>query len=253
VTYTASSTSGPVTITASYSGDATDSASSGTSSFSVVRATTAAISHGNASETIGDLSPITLTSTITDTSPGAAFAPSDAVSWSDGGKGGTFSSTMCTLSPATSHSSKCSVTYAPSSSAPAGSIKIAAVYGGDGSHGKSSASSTITVSKRTTSTTVSPSTTTVGGSTQTTLTVTVTDKSPGTPNPPKGTVTWTASVSGGSFTSGTCTLSAISATQSQCSVTYTTPSTAGAVTITAKYSGDSIHALGSGTSKLTVT
>jgi hypothetical protein len=93
----------------------------------------------------------------------------------------------------------------------------------------------------------------VGGATPTTLTVTVTDKSPGAPQAPTGTVTWTASTSGGSFTSKTCTLTAISQTQSQCIVTYTTPSTAGAVTITAKYGGNPTHGISSGTSKLTVT
>jgi len=253
LTYTAPSVAGPLTITASYSGDATHSVSSGKSSFTVLRVTTTAISPSKPSEIIGDLSPITLTSTVSDKSGGTASAPTGTTSWSDGGKGGTFSSTTCTLSPTTSTSSKCSVTYTPSPSASVGSIKITAAYSGDGSHAKSSASPTFTISKRTTSTTISPSSATVGGSTPTTLTVTVTDKSPGTPQAPTGTITWTASTSGGSFTSKTCTLAAISATQSQCSVTYTTPSTAGAVTITAKYGGNPTHGISSGTSKLTVT
>jgi len=253
VTYTAPSAAGPVTIAGSYSGDATHSGSSGESSFSVVRTTTAVVSPGKPSAIVGDFSPITFTSTITDTSHGAASAPSGAVSWSDGGKGGSFSPTTCTLSPASSDSSKCKATYTPSSSASAGSVKITAAYAGDASHSKSSASATLTISKRTTGTTVSPGSASVGQGTTTPLTVTVTDKSLGTPGAPKGTVTWTASVSGGSFTSTTCTLSAISSTQSQCSVTYTAPSKAGAVTITAKYGGDSAHLTSSGTSKLTVT
>ncbi len=253
LTYTAPSAAGPVTITASYSGDATHSVSSGKSSFTVLRVTTTAISPGKASAIIGNFSPITLTSTVSDTSGGTASAPTGTTLWSDGGKGGTFSSATCSLSPASSHSSKCSVTYTPSPSASAGSIKITAAYSGDSSHAKSSKSSTITISKRTTSTTISPSSASVGGATPTTLTVTVTDKSAGTSKAPTGTVTWTASSAGGSFTSATCTLTAISATQSQCSVTYTTPSTAGVVTITAKYGGDPSHVLSSGTSKLTVT
>jgi hypothetical protein len=65
-------------------------------------------------------------------------------------------------------------------------------------------------------------------------------------------VTWTASVSGGKLSSTTCTLTAISSTQSQCSVTYTAPSKTGTVTITATYNGDSSHNTSSGTSKLTV-
>jgi hypothetical protein len=253
LTYAAPSAAGPVTITASYSGDAAHSVSSGKSSFTVLRVTTTAVSPGKASAIIGDFSPITLTSTVTDKSAGTASAPTGTVSWGDGGKRGTFSSTTCTLSPATSTSSKCSVNYTPSSSASAGSIKITAAYSGDSSHAKSSASATFTINKRTTSTTISPSSATVGGGTQTTLTVTVTDKSPGAPQAPTGTVTWTASSSSGSFTSKTCTMNAISATQSQCSVTYTTPPAAGAVTITAKYAGNPTHGLSSGTSKLTVT
>jgi hypothetical protein len=67
-------------------------------------------------------------------------------------------------------------------------------------------------------------------------------------------VTWTASVSGGGFSAGgTCTLLAISSTQSQCNITYTAPPTAGTVKITAKYNGDSTHTGSSGMSKLTVT
>jgi len=253
LTYTAPSAAGPVTITASYSGDATHSVSSGKSSFTVLRVTTTAVSPGKASAIIGDFSPITLTSTVSDASGGTASAPTGTTSWSDGGKGGTFSSTTCSLSPASSHSSKCSVTYTPSPSASAGSIKVTAAYSGDSSHAKSSKSATVTISKRTTSTTISPSSASEGGATPTTLTVTVTDKSAGTSKAPTGTVTWTASSAGGSFTSTTCTLTAISVTQSQCSVTYTTPSTAGVVTITAKYGGDPSHVLSSGTSKLTVT
>jgi Bacterial Ig-like domain (group 3) len=253
LTYTAPSAAGPVTITASYSGDPTHSVSSGTSSLTVLRVTTTAVSPNRVSAIMRDFSPITYTATVTDTSHGTASAPSGTVSWSDGGKGGTFSSTTCTLASAGPASSKCTMTYTPSASASSGSIKITAAYAGDSSHVKSSGSATITVNKRTTSAAISPSSASVGVGTPTTFTVTVTDKSPGTPQAPTGTVTWTASVSGGSFTSTTCKLIAISATQSQCSVTYTSPSTAGTLTIIAKYGGDSSHIVSSGTSKLTVT
>jgi hypothetical protein len=81
----------------------------------------------------------------------------------------------------------------------------------------------------------------------------IADTTSGTKSAPTGTLSWSASVSGGSFSSGTCTLSATSSSQSSCQVTYTTQSTTGSVTITAKYLGDSTHKNSSGKSALTVT
>jgi len=250
VTYKPPPTAEAVAITAGYSGDSSHGMSSGASALTVGRrSTSTSLSPSSTTVTVGSIT--TLTATVKDTSVGTKTAPTGTISWSDGGKGGTFSPATCTLSQTGPDSSKCNVTYT-TSLAPAGSIKITAAYAGDGSHSKSSASATFTISKRTTTTAINPSSASVGSRTPTKLVVTVTDTSPGTPSAPTGSVTWTASVFGGSFTSGKCTLSAISATQSQCSVTYTSPSKAGTVTITARYNGDSTHLTSSGISRLTV-
>jgi hypothetical protein len=63
-------------------------------------------------------------------------------------------------------------------------------------------------------------------------------------------VTFSASISGGTFSSTTCTLSAGS-----CSVTYTPPLllTSTTITITATYAGDPVHSGGSGHTDVHVT
>jgi hypothetical protein len=172
------------------------------------------------------------------------------VTWNDGGKGGTFTSTTCTLSPATSSSSMCTVTYTPSSSSAAGTIGIAASYSGDGSHGTSPGSGTITINKRSTSTTITPSSLTATHGALITFTATVKDTSPGAATSPTGTVTWRVSWSTGTVS---CTLTASGPGTSTCSVTGRAPATTGFYTITATYNGDSTHSTSSGTSSLTVT
>ncbi len=103
-----------------------------------------------------------------------------------------------------------------------------------------------------TSTTISPNTASVTRGSTITLMATVTDTSV-TPSAPQGKVSWKANVSGGSFSSSSCILSLISSSQSSCHVTYTAPTTAGTVTITGIYGGDSTHAKSSGKAALTVT
>ena len=86
---------------------------------------------------------ITFTATVTDTS-GSPSTPTGAVSWSDGGAGGSFGGpSSCTLSSAGPSSSTCSITYtAPS--AP-GLITISASYSGDSTHSASGGISSLTV------------------------------------------------------------------------------------------------------------
>ena len=87
---------------------------------------------------------ITFTATVTDTGTGTVSSPAGTVTWSDGGAGGTFSASgVCTLSPSSSSSSTCSITYAPPTSS--GTETITAVYSGDSTHASSSGSSSLTV------------------------------------------------------------------------------------------------------------
>jgi hypothetical protein len=91
---------------------------------------------------------ITFTATVTDTS-GAPTTPTGTVTWSDGGKGGSFSNgSQCTLSAVGSSSSTCSTTYTPPSTN--GPVQITATYPGDSTHAASSGSSALTVSGGTT-------------------------------------------------------------------------------------------------------
>lgn len=85
---------------------------------------------------------ITYTVEVTDTGTGVLSYPTGTVTWSDGGEGGAFTSTSCTLSESTSSSSTCLVTYTPFSS---GTVTITATYGSDTSHLGSSGTSSLTV------------------------------------------------------------------------------------------------------------
>src|SRR5207245_635701 len=101
-------------------------------------------------------------------------------------------------------------------------------------------------------TTVASNRASVTAGTPITITATVTDTSSSPPSSPSGTVSWSDNGAGGSFLTGTCTVSPTSSSQSQCTITYVAPFTPGSKTITASYSGDSTHLSSSGTSSLTV-
>ena len=73
-----------------------------------------------------------------------------------------------------------------------------------------------------------------------------------TPTAPTGTVAWSDGGAGGSFSASTCTLGSPSGASSTCQVSYTAPSAAATVTITAAYSGDPGHSSSSGTATVTV-
>ena len=84
------------------------------------------------------------------------------------------------------------------------------------------------------------------------VSVTVTDVSTGTKSSPTGTVTFSSSYPGDTFSSMTCGLAPTGADKSGCSVSVTGGDN-GAHTITATYSGSAVHETSSGTNTLTVT
>jgi hypothetical protein len=100
---------------------------------------TTTVSPNPASVTPG--SPLTFAATVTDTSPSPS-APAGSIAWSDGGAGGSFSPTTCTLSALNNSQSQCSTTYTSPSTT--GSATIIAAYSGDSSHSFSSGTSTLT-------------------------------------------------------------------------------------------------------------
>jgi hypothetical protein len=116
--------------------------------------TVTTVSPVSTTQTLGDTTPTTYTATVT--GEGASpTTPTGTVSWSDGGKSGTFSDTVCTLS-GSGASASCTVTYTPSSSAKAGKITITATYSGDSAHVKSSGAGELTLNKLPSSASSSP-------------------------------------------------------------------------------------------------
>ncbi|MDC8453774.1 MAG: hypothetical protein LV477_12805, partial [Candidatus Nitrosotalea sp.] len=175
-------------------------------------------------------SSISFSVKITDTSS-LPSPPTGAISWSDGSVGGAFSSAMCALL-----SGSCTVSYTPPINF-ANDITITANYGGDGTHSKSSSTSTI---KATTlhpvTETITSSSETINPGTQVQLTTTIADSS-SSPVTPSGIVSWNDNNMGGTFSQVSCVLSSAA-----CAVSYTPPANyAGSITITANYAGDSSH------------
>src|SRR5437667_2801204 len=88
------------------------------------------------------------------------------------------------------------------------------------------------------------------------LPVTATDATPGSASAPTGTVGFTNS--GGTFSASSCTLGSAStnpttgAVSTSCAVSFT-PNAVAIHTITASYSGDTTHAMSSGTTVVTAT
>ena len=156
------------------------------------------------------------TGMATDTYSGTKTTPKGTLTWTDGGAGGKFTvngiaTNTCTLSSGSSTTSSCKITYTPPSTSTVGTvITITAKYSGDSAHKSSFGSSKLTV-LRATSTGISPGSASVVHGGKQLYTVTVTDTtSSGTKSAPTGTVSWKASVSGGSFSSISCNLVSIS-------------------------------------------
>ena len=226
-----------VTITANYGGDSTHQSNSGSSylTVNVIHNTTTTIAPNSATYSN---EPVTFTVTVTDPLA-SSNAVTGIVSWSDGGIGGTFSSTDCTL-----YSASCTVSYTPSVNSPS-TVTITANYQGDSAHRSSSGSSYLAVNLvHSTTTTITPNPATYSNG-PVTLTAIVTDPL-ASPNNITGTLSWSDNGAGGTFSQIYC------YTPDNCITTYT-PNAAysGTVTISANYGGDNIHSASSGTTTLT--
>jgi hypothetical protein len=204
---------GMPTIQAIYQGDNVNSFSSGSTTITVIQATTATYVNCVPSSVIVGIATVCIV-TI-----GNGYSPSGSVSWVSNGQGQFAPASSCTLLSGT-----CFVNYTPSATA---SVQVTGTYEGDTNNFASSSSFTIAVSQSPSGTNVACSPQTVVVGLLTTCTATVTGYMP------TGTVTWTVTGSG-SFSSNTCTLSGSST--STCQVTFTPQSIS---TVTAAYSGDS--------------
>src|SRR3989454_753135 len=131
---------------------------------------------------------------------------------------------------------------------------ITASYSGDTTHAMSSGTTVVTALTHATTTGVNcmPASVPVGSATS--CTATVTDATPGSASAPTGTVGFTNS--GGTFSASSCTLGSASSfsTAAAASDIYTLTFPAALPifhTITASYSGDTTHAMSSGTTVVT--
>ncbi len=116
-------------ITGSYSGDGTHTGSSGTSSLTVTKRTTAtSVTCSPFGASPGH--PTTCSATVKDTSPGTPITPTGSVTWVSSGTG-KFSSTSCTS--AIVGTLTCTGVYSPSPGKPSLQT-ITATYGGDTDH-----------------------------------------------------------------------------------------------------------------------
>ncbi len=124
----ASQQAGTDTITGSYGGDSTHSASSGQDTVTVtLHATSTTVSCQQVKPVLDKC-----TATVTDTTPDVATAPTGTVSFTSSGSG-VFSSTQCTLSGSGS-SASCAVYYGTSAGVPMSGQTITGSYGGDRTH-----------------------------------------------------------------------------------------------------------------------
>src|SRR2546425_1117111 len=238
VTY-APTASGSHEITASYQGSAIHAVSTSTPVTVTVGAnpTSTTVNCTPSTLTIGDSTQCT--ATITDTATTGAVAPTGTVTFTPAG--------TCNLATGTGAISTCTATITPTTKG--ASVSISASYGGDGSHGTSQGSTTVTVNAAvhptTTTVACNPSTIPFGISDEiaTTCTATIVDAS-ASPTTPTGSVTFTQTgiASGASFTGNPCTLVAGNPTPqtAQCSVNFSSTSI-GTASITATYAGDNGH------------
>jgi Divergent InlB B-repeat domain len=195
---------------------------------------------------------VTVTAFVSDTSA-SPFPPTGVVSWGDEGAGGTFSAPVCTLSPAGSVQSECSVEYTTVATSGA-TLSIVGSYAGDLNHSSSAGLATIPV--------ISPSATTISANSLSVIsgqvinfTVTVTDENTGPKNAPLGDVSWSDGGAGGSFSATQCSLGQANNYSSYCTVTYTAPSGltgALSVEISATYAGDALSSPSAGKASLIV-
>lgn len=246
-----------VPLRATYAGDGFHSGSVGVVGIFVTKRSTAT----SVSPTPGQVSKadvIVLTGTVTDTSPApvCCFAqevnPISAVSWSANPPLlGSFSSPSCSTSPVAGSltASSCSITYTATA---AGQVAFTAGFFASETHSSSSGATAwaFLVVPTTTTIALSAPSVVIGGTA--TATVTVTDTS-AIPAPPTGTVSWSNGLMGGTFAPATCTLSAVSASKSSCSVSFGPGAPFVLVQMTAAYSGGPFHGPSSGLAVLAIT
>jgi hypothetical protein len=129
--------------------DPTGSATGGATASMTVRPTNAATTTTVApsQSSVGEKAVIAYEATVENTASSPAI-PTGTVTWSDGGAGGSFSPSSCTLTSSGSAEASCQSSYtAPGK---AGSVTVTASYSGDGSHASSKGTAAVSVGQSTT-------------------------------------------------------------------------------------------------------
>src|SRR5438093_7743657 len=233
-----------LTINGEYLGDATHSASSGSTSIEAIpRTTSTSMTCSPSTVVIGQQS--SCTTTVTDTSASQAIPPSGSVGLLSAGPG-LLSPTSCALASDYSNAASCYVTFTFSEP---GQASINSTYNGDVTHsGSFDTTSIIGTLKIPTTTTIKCSSPVVIGQ-PTDCIATVNDNSGATATAPTGTVTFTTN---SSFPQLSCALAAGAGATPNCSVQFT-PSAKGIVTVSGNYGGDMIHTGSSGSGNFAST
>ncbi len=190
-------------------------------------------------------SSTTCTATVLDNELDGFSYPSGTIQMTSNTPGGQFSGEAeCTLTPtSTVGASKCALAYTPEV-VESGSHRITAEYLGDSGHAASAGSTVVTIPERTTTLTFTCDPNPILKSEQTECMATVVDDFGGLASPPTGSVQFTSSVAAGRFSnSGKCTLLQVSGSTSKCQVSYFPTENVGMPrhSLTARYSGDSVH------------
>ena len=241
VNYIPKISSGTILIIAHYTGDTTHPPNTATTTITVVPGTRKTTTSVSCPSSIAFNSTGTCTIKVTDSDSGTKVTPTGSVSITSSPLAdGSLSASSCTLTGSGATAS-CTVQYTPSVTS--GGITLSANYPGDSAHKSSSGYTTFSASKRSVTVTMACN---PQYSASTVCVVTVTDNSGGTQSIPAGTISFSASPSGGSFSSPTCTLSATGPYSAGCDVSFSGSGTGSfAYTIYASYSGDTYHVGGS--------
>ncbi|HKF44352.1 MAG TPA: Ig-like domain repeat protein [Thermoanaerobaculia bacterium] len=229
---------GSDTITGTYAGSNVHQGNSASSTLTVSSLTTStSVSLSSSMATVGQA--VTVTATVVNTSAGVTTTPTGTVSFSSSIPTDTFSPASCALVAAGTATASCSVSVTAASASP---HVISASYAGvSGVFQASGGNAALSVNTRSTTTAVSVSPSPLLAGQAGTVTVSVTDvDAAGTKGSPAGTVSFSSTAAGDSFTpSASCTLVPGTPT-STCSVALS----GGAVgnrTVSASYAGSGAY------------
>ncbi|HLQ06270.1 MAG TPA: Ig-like domain repeat protein, partial [Nitrososphaerales archaeon] len=224
-------------LTATFAGDSGHLASSASIALQVTKRPSS-INVNCSPEGVPVNSRTACTAIVSDTGSGTTLVPMGAVNFAVTSSG-SFSTSGCALS-----GGSCSVDFVPSPGKE-GPISLPAAYGGDSDHAPTSGPGTnalIAVVRPTSASVACAPSIATSGSTVSCKATVEDSFSSGTPLVPKGDFTFSSS-GGGSFSSATCSLAALTPDSAACLAHYTPAlgNTASSQQIGGKYGGDTDH------------